>query len=296
MTKDISPKLQAHLDSGATTLCRCWKLQRKDGTVFGFCDHDGDIEFDGLRFEAASGMNAAALQSTAGLGADNSEAIGALNSNRIKDIDIDAGVYDDAEIWHWLVNWRDVEQRVLLFRGKMGELRRGAHSFEAELRGLSDDLNKTTGRAYLRQCSANLGDTRCGVRLGSGFVAEVAVVRSDDRRVLYFNGLGEFAAQWFKGGEAIWLDGENRGQRFSVRDDRQEGAARVIALGNATRRPVAVGDRVKLVVGCDKKVETCRARFNNIANYQGFPFIPGEDWLVRYPTRSGLHDGKKQPN
>ncbi len=67
-------------------------------------------------------MNAAALQSTAGLAADNSEAIGALNSNRIKDIDIDAGVYDDAEIWHWLVNWRDVEQRVLLFRGKMGRI------------------------------------------------------------------------------------------------------------------------------------------------------------------------------
>ena len=25
--------LQAHLDTGATTLCRCWKLVRRDGEV-----------------------------------------------------------------------------------------------------------------------------------------------------------------------------------------------------------------------------------------------------------------------
>ncbi|HEX7775904.1 MAG TPA: DUF2163 domain-containing protein, partial [Parvibaculum sp.] len=31
--KSISSDLQAHLDTGATTLCHCWKLVRNDGAV-----------------------------------------------------------------------------------------------------------------------------------------------------------------------------------------------------------------------------------------------------------------------
>ena len=32
--------LQTKLDSGVTTLCRCWNLTRRDGVVLGFTDHD----------------------------------------------------------------------------------------------------------------------------------------------------------------------------------------------------------------------------------------------------------------
>ena len=38
--KTLSPALQAHLDSGATTLAWCWRIERADGVVFGFTDHD----------------------------------------------------------------------------------------------------------------------------------------------------------------------------------------------------------------------------------------------------------------
>lgn len=38
--KNIPPALQAHLDSGTTTLAWCWRMTRADGTAFGFTDHD----------------------------------------------------------------------------------------------------------------------------------------------------------------------------------------------------------------------------------------------------------------
>ncbi|MGA8967361.1 MAG: DUF2163 domain-containing protein, partial [Pseudolabrys sp.] len=34
--KTIPPELQARLDSGVTTLCRCWVIRRSDGVIQGF--------------------------------------------------------------------------------------------------------------------------------------------------------------------------------------------------------------------------------------------------------------------
>lgn len=38
--------------------------------------------------------------------------------------------------------------------------------------------------------------------------------------------------------------------------------------------------------GCDRQLATCRDRFGNVANFRGFPHIPGNDFVLRYP-RSG---------
>jgi uncharacterized phage protein (TIGR02218 family) len=43
--------------------------------------------------------------------------------------------------------------------------------------------------------------------------------------------------------------------------------------------------------GCDKRMETCGAKFANIANFRGFPHIPGQDTILRYATKDGGHDG-----
>ena len=49
---------EAHLRSGATTLCRAWALTRRDGVVYGFTDHDMDLSFYGIVFRADSGLAA----------------------------------------------------------------------------------------------------------------------------------------------------------------------------------------------------------------------------------------------
>jgi hypothetical protein len=57
--KHLPPALQAHLDTGTTTLAWCWRLTRGDGTRLGFTDHDRALAFDGTAFEAATGFTAA---------------------------------------------------------------------------------------------------------------------------------------------------------------------------------------------------------------------------------------------
>lgn len=42
---------------------------------------------------------------------------------------------------------------------------------------------------------------------------------------------------------------------------------------------------------CDKRFSTCRDVFSNVANFRGFPDIPGEDFLTLTPAEGGAHDG-----
>ncbi len=56
--RSIPSALQAKLDSGATTLARCWIVTRRDGVVLGFTDHDSDLAVGGSTCRAATGFTA----------------------------------------------------------------------------------------------------------------------------------------------------------------------------------------------------------------------------------------------
>jgi uncharacterized phage protein (TIGR02218 family) len=58
--------------------------------------------------------------------------------------------------------------------------------------------------------------------------------------------------------------------------------------------PVTPGDRFRVVAGCDKRADTCRAKFDNLLNFRGFPHIPGDDWVTAYPRDGEVHDGGSQ--
>ena len=57
-------------------------------------------------------------------------------------------------------------------------------------------------------------------------------------------------------------------------------------LGDSRCRAVVPADAV-----CDKRFSTCNATFGNGLNFQGFPHIPGDDFLTLYPAEGARHDG-----
>ena len=293
----IGAELQARLDGGATTLCRCWRVVRRDGVVHGFTDHDEDVAFEGVEFRASSGMDAGALQAGTGLAVDNGQAVGALSSAAISEADIREGRFDRAAVVQWLVDWVRPELRVVLFAGEFGEIRRADGAFEVELRGLADTLNVPVGRTMMRTCDRVLGDAKCGVlTAGPEFSVEAVAAEGSAGAVLAVGGdLGAFEAGWFVHGQVVWLDGANAGTSQSVKADRGTGA-RVVELWQEPPAGLQAGDRFRLVAGCDKRAETCRAKFANFMNFRGFPHIPGEDWVAAYPKSGGRHDGRSLKN
>ncbi|WP_425071036.1 DUF2163 domain-containing protein [Sagittula sp. S175] len=286
-------ELHEHLATGVTTVCRAWAVTRKDGTVFGFTDHDRDLAFDGLTFKAETGLSARALAQSTGLSVDNTEAMGALSDSAIREEDIAAGRFDGAEVVAWLVNWSDVNARRVMFRGHIGEVRRGEGAFHAELRGLSEALNRPVGRVYQKPCTAVLGDASCGFDLNtSGYVHEDALFGVEETRVFLCGPLTGFEPGWFQRGRLTVLSGDAAGLSAAIkRDQFRPDGTRVIEIWEPLRASPVAGDLVRLEAGCDKRFDTCRLKFGNLVNFQGFPDIPEEDWVMVHPASAKAKTG-----
>lgn len=269
----------------ATTFARAWAVTRRDGMVLGFTDHDVMLEFDGISFRPNAGLKAGALAVGTGLSVDNSEVIGALMDDAITEGDLQAGRWDGAELRMWHVDWQNPGKRRLLFRGRLGEVASSDGAFRAELRGLSEALAGGHGRVYQRACSAVLGDAACGADLAdAAFSVEAVVQACEGGRVFRFDA-PEFDSGWFEGGVLQLLDGAAAELRGIIRRDEVTAAGREVELWQGLGRCAAVGDRVRVIAGCDKRSETCRVKFGNFLNFRGFPHLPTEDWLLAPQTR-----------
>jgi len=284
--------LQNHLDQGVTTLARCWAVYRSDGKTFGFTDHDQPLNFENVSFRADSGMTATTIASGAGLSVDNTEALGALSDSAITEADIEAGRFDGAEVKAWVVNWTDVVQRKLQFAGSIGELRRTGGAFHAELRGLTDRLNQPQGRVYQTSCPAILGDSSCRFDLDNeAYSTEVVVETFEENRKFQFVDLNDFEPGWFERGRLTVLSGEASGLIGVIKRDHLIEGVRYIEVWEGFRALIALGDSIRIEVGCDKRGATCRLKFNNFLNFRGFPDIPGDDWLSSTPNSRGENLG-----
>lgn len=285
-------KLRAMLKSGANRLARCWEIERRDGLRLGFTDHDRDLRFDELSFEAGAGLDAGALERSTGLSTDNAQALGALRSDRVTEADIMAGRFDAARVRQWLVDWSDVSARIQMFEGALGEIRVAGGAFEAELRGLAETLNHPLGRSFLKTCDRDLGDAKCGVNVTDPtFAAEGVVLASAGRVHLDWDDGGRYAVGWFSGGALVWLSGANVGLSGLVRMDGGRGVGRRLTLWAEARAEIREDDRFRVVAGCDKHLGTCRDKFANVLNFRGFAHMPGEDWVTAYPRTGEVHDG-----
>ena len=284
--------LQAHLQTGLTTTCRCWAITRTDGQTFGFTDHDMELRFEDMTFKASTGLTAAAIEQATGLSIDNSEAMGALSDAAVRDEDIEAGRFDGAEVRAWLVNWADTEQRVLQFKGSIGEMRRAGGAFHAELRGLTDVLNRPLGRVYQKPCTAVLGDKMCRFAVDApGFQAEAVIAEVTAGSTLQLRGGDTSDPGWFERGRLDVISGSAQGLWGSIKQDDRVNGGRSVTLWTGIQGGLAAGDRVRLTAGCDKRMATCRKKFNNLLNFQGFPDLPGEDWVMAVPKKSKANTG-----
>lgn len=285
--KTLPQGLQDHLDSGVTTLCHCWRVRLVTGETLGFTDHDQPLGFDGTVFEAQAGFTGSEIESSLGLAVDNLEAAGALQSGRLDETRLRAGHFDHAEVEVWRVNWSEVSQRVLMRKGHLGEVSYGDGAFRAEVRGLAHLLGQTRGRVYQQGCDAKLGDARCGVDLsGPRFTAGATVTAVTDDG-LSVSGL-TVADGWFSHGTLR----NEEGRVVKVKRHRNFGAVAQLTLSLSPDLAIAVGARVTLTAGCDKRFGTCGAKFGNAKNFRGFPHMPGTDFVTRFakqgdPANSG---------
>ena len=271
----ISPELENHFAGEVTTLATCWRIIRSDGMELGFTDHDEILLIDNLEYDSISGFTPTSIESKSNMSVDNMDIEGLTFPSKITEYDLLAGIYDYAEIEIFLVNYEDLSQgRLLIKRGRLGEVTLNKQMFRAEVRGLTQHLSQTIGEVYSPNCRAVLGDGRCKLALNKFTITtEVSSVTS---KQIFSAKVLKQAAGYFSGGEVKWLSGNNLGARMEVKEFAKNMVTLVLPMGSA----IKTGDKFIIIAGCDKLKETCISKFKNIINFRGFSDVFGIDKLL----------------
>lgn len=89
-------------------------------------------------------------------------------------------------------------------------------------------------------------------------------------------------ADWFVKGQVFFTSGLNEGLAMEIKD--WTPGTRTVKLLLKLPFTMQVGDELKIYPGCRKRsAEDCGAKFANIENFRGEPFIPGQDNLLQVP-------------
>lgn len=253
-----------------------WRIERRDGVALGFTSHDRDLVFAGLRQRTAPGMVPSAVRRSATLEADSAEVSGALAHDAIDETDLASGRFDGARVTMGLVDWESLEAETL-FAGTIGSVGREGDQFSAELESLKQLLVRDVVPRTSPTCRAEFcgeGCTLSGMRFThEGVLSEIGTGRQ------WVKVSGAAAADLAYGWVRL-LDGPDAGAILRVRA--VEGAW--IVLDWPLLAGTEAGARLVMREGCDHTIATCGQRFGNAVNFQGEPYLPGNDLLTRYPS------------
>lgn len=272
--KTISIELAEHYAQETTTLARLWKIVRRDGEVFGFTDHDEPIVYDGVTYAVSSVFDMSAVSTRSELNVDSLEAKGILAQTGITAADIEAGLWDAAQVTMMEVNYEDLTQGANVLRfGDAGEIRREGNQFVGEVRGLMQYLQNTIGRVVTANCPYDLGDTSCKVDLEALRVSG-GVTTATSTRQFTDNSRAE-ATDYFTFGVVTWTAGANAGLSMEVKRFTTGG---IFELQLDMPYPVEVDDEYTVVPGCNKvgRLGDCKLKYDNYVNFGGFEDVPGQ--------------------
>lgn len=276
--KTASSALASHIAGEISTLATCWKVTRKDGTVLGFTDHDQNINFSSVQYQASSGYSRSAIHAIADLSVDNLDIQSALDSEMLVAADLRDGLWDNAEVEIFLVNWQNLTQgKITLKRGTIGQVELQDGFFKAELRGLTQALQQQIVELYTPDCRADLGDARCKVDLAPLTMTGTVTAATDQYG--FTDSLRTEADNYWNGGLVVWTGGANEGRKMEI----STFAAGVFTLFLPMPNVITAGDTYSMQPGCDKSFATCQSRYNNVANFRGEPNVPGTDQTLDYP-------------
>ena len=89
---------------------------------------------------------------------------------------------------------------------------------------------------------------------------------------------------WFDYGVVTWTSGANAGLSAEIRyfNGSQFG------LFEPMPYAIAAGDTYEVTPGCDKRLQTCRDKYDNVVNFRGEPYIPGRQEASRVGGNGSL--------
>ena len=268
-----------------TTRQTLWYILREDGTQYGFTSYDRPFPWRGITFQPCASLADSAADSSAEIGSIASISLtGLLESSGITDAEIYGGLFDNAYVEVWDVNYGagSTEFPSRIAAGWMGKVSRGQTTWTAEVLGPGSKIKQTALVQFCTPgCRWTFGDLKtCDVDGNvnlAGRGADCEVTGNIEGRFAFdFSGMEPSDGSLWNNGTLLWTSGRNAGVKCQTNTVDWFGP--VLSLWDLAPFPPEVGDTFTLFPGCPKTVDGCKA-YNNIFNFGGFPDVPGPDAL-----------------
>ena len=284
--KTRSVALAAHQAQETTSLTQCLRVESKLGVVRGVNMTSRSFDYLGENYSAREGVTPAAIESMADGAVQNTEVAGFLSEDFATEEEIVGGVWDNAFVSLFEVNYRDLSMgHMSLQSGWLGQISAGRTMFNAELRSLAQALQQTIGDVYQPMCRARLGDSMCRVDVEA--LRVTSTLTSVTSRRTFTDSTAGQASDWFGAGLFRVLAGPYTGMEMEV----HAFAGGVYTLALPLPFDPTVGMAYSVVPGCRKRhergglfpagISDCRDKFNNVINFQG-------EWPAGFPGNNRI--------
>ena len=255
----------------------CFTLTLRTGTVLTLTNADvpvtlggttflaNSILIDGLGFKCALGLDVDEQQVT--LAARPTDTIGGVPALTA----IHRGALDGCTVRReraFLTGWSAPPLgSVVLFQGRVTSVdavgRTSAMvTVASDLVLLDIDMPRNL---YQPTCVHALYDSGCGLQRSAWGTAGTVAAGSGAVQIVWTGADPKFVQ-----GTLAFTSGVLAGQTVGIKTV----AAGALALAYPLPALPAVGDGFTAYPGCDRTQATCAAKFNNTANFRGFPFVP----------------------
>jgi uncharacterized phage protein (TIGR02218 family) len=232
------------------------------------------ILIDGLKYKASVGLEVDQQQITVSALATDTITGGAPFLQALRD-----GAFDGCEIERDRVFFSDriggtTIGAVTLFKGRLGTVdqigRTSAKlTVNSDLVLLDIDMPRNI---YQPTCLHTLYDSGCTL-IKNAFGTTGTVGTGSTAGVIVWSG----ANVNFQQGSITFTSGVNAGVTANVN---AVAAGASLTLGYPLQSVPAPGDSFTVYYGCDHTPGTCQAKFNNLSNFRGFPYVPPPQMAV----------------
>lgn len=280
--RQIPVGLGGRLAAESTTLCRLWRVTRKDGVVLRFTDSTSpikatiapDVTEQTYRSDYSFTSSAIFMSKTM----SNAQSVNMTflldeaDNNGFKEKDLRLRKYDGASAEIFVCDYTSVAAGVMrMFSGKFGTVNLSNQRI-ATVEITPDDTTSSGTmiglEKYSQTCRASLFDARC--KLNKNDYKITFTVTSASGGSIVSADFTQTSGYWALG-YIEWLTGDNAGVTQTVNSN--DKASNSIFLTSPPPLPVQAGDTANIYIGCDKTRVRCK-QLNNLANMRAEPDVP----------------------
>ncbi len=258
----------------------CFTFTLRSGLILSYTNVDVSFSYggntylgnsilvDGLKYKAAVGLEVDQQQITLAARSTDTITGGAPFLQALRD-----GSFDGCEIERDRVFFSDfiggtAIGSVTLFKGRLGvvdEIGRTSAKLtvNSDLVLLDNDMPRNV---YQPTCLHTLYDSGCTL-IKNAFGANGNVGTGSTASVIVWSG----ASTSFQQGSITFTSGANAGATATVGSAVAGTSLTLLYPLETTPSP---GDAFTVYYGCDHTPGTCKSKFNNLANFRGFPYVP----------------------